>query len=296
MKKLFKISITCIVITLFSSCQKEVPVPKELSTNSKLVLFAEFKANNDTVFFMMNRSIPIFKDGNVVNPVINIDTVTISNNQKTYIFNKNEVFIKSKIVNTTNIVYNYYVIIPSTKVIEGINYKIEVTTDKKEKVSGNTTIPSYLPTTAKISFDSIKIENLGSTSNNTEYDYILQFEFLDKASEKNYYMTNCYKINKISNNSSLKDSISIISDLNFDGKVLFSDIVSFASGIKFVYNDYLFTLSAIDENYYKHLKALKNYSGDDPFSEPQNLYSNITGGLGCVYSSNLKPVTLTIKK
>jgi hypothetical protein len=36
----------------------------------------------------------------------------------------------------------------------------------------------------------------------------------------------------------------------------------------------------VDEHYYRYHTTLRLYSGDDPFSEPAPIYSNIVGGLG----------------
>jgi hypothetical protein len=40
------------------------------------------------------------------------------------------------------------------------------------------------------------------------------------------------------------------------------------------------------ENYYKYHKTAENNNGEDPFSEPTLVYSNIIGGLGCFGASN----------
>jgi Domain of unknown function (DUF4249) len=45
-------------------------------------------------------------------------------------------------------------------------------------------------------------------------------------------------------------------------------------------------LISCDEGYFNYHKSLENYSGNNPFSEPTLVSSNITGGLGCFGAYN----------
>lgn len=47
-----------------------------------------------------------------------------------------------------------------------------------------------------------------------------------------------------------------------------------------------FYLSTTDEHYYKYFTSLKNYAGEDFFSEPSKLYSNIENGYGVFAAKN----------
>lgn len=283
-QSILSIILLSIIVVIFSSCEIEVPVPSELSTNSKLVLYSKLEASTDTLFFMMNRSVPIFNGEKVSESIINIDKVTLSSNKTQFTFNKNEVFEQVLYNKNYNDSY-YYIVLPSV-IEEGITYTLAITTDKNETISGSTTIPTYVPSTARLIIDSTLESD--SYNNSSYYRYFYQLEFQDKINEKNYYAVgfNADYFNEFEYNQQ------ITNDLNFDGKKIFSEYSNLSFGSGYPISNYLFIIKAIDENYYKHYQKLNNYSGSNPFSEPQNLYSNVTGGLGCVYSSNLKPVTI----
>ncbi len=276
--------VTCFLLITFCSCEIEIPVPNELATNSKLVLYSELKADADTVYFMMSRSVPIFSKNQNVNTEIAIKEVKIVNDNVTYNFKSDE--INSYSNNNYNPKdFRYYVVLNSGKIEGGKTYKLEVTTDKNEVISGTTTIPNYVPTSARLILDSTQKDD--PYGGNSYYEYFYQLEFQDKANEKNYYAVGfTVDFNQFEYNQQLT------SDLNYDGQKMYSDYTSLTYGSGYPISNYLFSIKAVDEHYYKHYKILMNYAGENPFSEPQNLYSNVTGGLGCVYSSNLKPVTI----
>jgi hypothetical protein len=46
-------------------------------------------------------------------------------------------------------------------------------------------------------------------------------------------------------------------------------------------------LTKIDADSYKYFKSLQNYTGDDPFSEPSLIYTNVPNGLGLVGSQQV---------
>ncbi len=285
MKTIFnKIIVASLILVAICSCEIEIPVPNELATNSKLVLYSEIKANADTVFFMMNRSVPIFNKNKNINTDIALKEVKIINDNVTYSFLSNEINSYS-LNNSSSKDYRYYVVLNSAKIEEGNTYTLEVTTDKNEVISGTTTIPNYVPTSARLILDSTLYND--SFNNTSFYEYFYQLEFLDKANEKNYYA-----VGFTADFNQFEYNQQITSDLNFDGQKMYSEYTKLTYGSGFPISNYLFTIKAVDEHYYKHYKILINYAGENPFSEPQNLYSNVIGGLGCVYSSNLKPVTI----
>ena len=89
MKKILnQIIVASLILVTICSCEIEIPVPNELATNSKLVLYSEIKANADTVFFMMNRSVPIFNKNKNINTDIALKEVKVINNNVTYPYRK----------------------------------------------------------------------------------------------------------------------------------------------------------------------------------------------------------------
>lgn len=53
-------------------------------------------------------------------------------------------------------------------------------------------------------------------------------------------------------------------------------------------NSLYISIAITDENYYKYHKSVNSFEGDNPFSEPTPVFSNITGGLGIFAGLNSK--------
>jgi hypothetical protein len=62
------------------------------------------------------------------------------------------------------------------------------------------------------------------------------------------------------------------------------------------YKNITIGLLNVDEHYYRYHTTLRLYSGDDPFSEPAPIYSNIVGGLGVFGAYNKTTVVKDFNK
>lgn len=272
--KILKYFVSALIISLFG-CEKEVPVPNELKSDPELVLYAELIANNGNIEFSLNKSKPIFNSANADISLPVITKVILSKNGIPIDYTN---YLTS--INSSN--GSYKIDLNGVTVIPGEKYKLEVFTATNKSIYGETIIPSYAPNEAKLT--------INNTSANL-YDLTYKLQFQDKIGESNYYQT-AYLSPFFPSNSPLKN-IELISDFNFDGKLISSNNSEmYYDNTNNNYKDYTFYINALDIHQYKYLRTLYNYAGDNPFAEPQNLYSNTTGGLGCVFSSLNKQVVI----
>lgn len=159
----------------------------------------------------------------------------------------------------------------------GETYRIDVTDSDGREVSGSCTIPNKLNTSLEVTDVSVAP---GMYSN----DYDVTFKFTDTPGEGDHYRV--YAMAKIQDNPDtppymvrmyLEKGENYISDENKDGNTFsFRGKIYAYDGLKEVE----VLLLTTDENYYIYHKSLENNYGDDPFTEPTLVYSNIEGGLG----------------
>ena len=272
--KILKYFVSALIISLFG-CEKEVPVPNELKSDPELVLYAELIANNGNIEFSLNKSKPIFNSENADTSAPIITKVILSKNgipidYTNYLTN----------INSSN--GSYKIDLNGVTVIPGEKYKLEVFTATNKSIYGETIIPSYAPNEAKLTINN-------TSANLDDLTYKLQFQ--DKIGVSNYYQT-AYLSPNFHLETLLKNT-ELISDFNVDGKLISSNnsVISY-DDTNNNYNEYKFYINALDFHQYKYLKTLYNYEGDNPYAEPQNLYSNVTGGLGCVFSSYYKEIVV----
>jgi hypothetical protein len=173
----------------------------------------------------------------------------------------------------------------------GRTYTLNVKFDNFE-VSGATTIPVTMVPIKEAKGDLQGVDQFGQ----------LQFAFStkwdDAKGEKNYYriaIDEKFGFSPWDTNYSLM-SDQFQSDEYQDGKEMFSRGEAYDYGE--MQNEYYFDIYLLttDYNYYEFNKRRVNYFGDDPFSEPLPMYSNMAGGLGVVGSFRRTSFPVTIKK
>ena len=140
-----------------------------------------------------------------------------------------------------------------------------------------------------LSFDSI-------SGNQNSVEYKFKVEFTDFSGIGNYYrIGGDLKVLYDSsmgmsadtgyNALSAKLNQEFLTDKVADGQKMLSELNYNKYNNEFGYGgEKLIGLKLVllttDENYYKYHKSLSGYVGDDPFSEPTIVYSNIHNGLG----------------
>ncbi len=302
-----KILLSGLLVTamLFSGCVKILN--DELKTKEvKMVLNAAISP--DSMFTVnVSKTISIFDDESSENlPFIDSAKVQLFENGN-YLFD------------LQNIGAGYYVDLlfyPRA----GKEYRVNVSYDKFKPIEGKTTIPVVTPI---LNFDTL------SNKNTDEYggqhiQLIGEITYQDTPDKSNYYQLSC-KVSYLDANNNIYTYDQAIwpteeNDRFFDGynngSLLWSDKITNGKEVsfKFVYYDtyeyqkksnraeesarFVFYFKSISKEYYTYLKSMDVYfetgGGDNPFSEPVVIYSNVENGYGIIggYSQDTTSIKL----
>ncbi len=117
--------------------------------------------------------------------------------------------------------------------------------------------------------------------------YYLQYQtqISGQAATTNYYQS-AFSMRESRKATELFNDTKTDGSLFASGIGRFPNIVLGSSGATNVKVRIELILISCDEGYYNYHKSLENYSGNNPFSEPTLVSSNITGGLGCFGAYN----------
>lgn len=250
----------------------DIEIPAQ---DPKLVLSTFLEPGKEMQVLTLYISDPIFDGSAIDNSTMITDaTILISNGSKTvrfkYDFN-----------------YNGYVLVKDSMLIEyDTDYTITTTYDGKTASSTFKTISNVAPQLGEVKFDSLLEEDGFGGSYTTYFGYIT---WQDPPNEKNYYCIEMYGLIKDPNGDTSRVSLSdfysnlYISDEGKNGTQMNATIEAYEYNMEWFGPNYVgfeLLLTKTDEHYYKYFKSLQNYGGDDPFSEPSLIYTNITNGLG----------------
>ncbi len=282
MKKLIYILFSSIVLITSCESDAEVDIPFE---PVKLVLSTFINPDADTNYIYLSKSDPVFDQNSVFSDelFINDGIVKISdgtqevslrydNVMNAYYFRKNELDID----------FNKNYNISASAINQTLNVSVKTIDSNSVNIS-NVTIDSTTRTDA-----------FGETI----LTYKIRFNFNDPVSEENYY-----RISIIPTYISFDGTFTEYEYLSND---IYSDILMTDAGkngssilINHEYSSYIggfsdFNFAAfkiyitkIDADSYKYFRSLQNYTGDDPFSEPSLIYTNVPNGLGLVGSQQV---------
>jgi hypothetical protein len=276
---------------LFSGCVKILN--DELKTKEvKMVLNAAISP--DSMFTVnISKTIHIFEDESADNlPFIDSAKVQLFENGN-YLFD------------LQNIGAGYYInpqFFPQT----GKEYKVNVSYGSLKPIECKTTIPAVTPIK---SFDTLSVTTMDEYGGN-HVQLIGELTYNDAPDKSNYYQLSC-KVTYLdpNNNTYTYDQGLWPTDDNerfFDGynngKLLWNDKLTNGKEVsfKFVYYDtyeygkksnrseesarFVFYFKSISKEYYTYLKSIDVYyetgEGDNPFSEPVVIYSNVENGYG----------------
>jgi hypothetical protein len=245
--------ILSIPILLFSSCVKEVKNLKNLPSSVPKLVVGCFISPQDTVLAaQLSRSKPLYV-ANTNTAQITDASVRLSDGAKSV------TLVYSAITKKYELKASLF------PIKAGQSYSLTVTTPQGEKVSASCIVPVSNITAALY-------DNIDSASYRIKWN--------DIAGEVNYYRvysTVVFPQNVVEASNINND---LQSDLQKDGKELLAVVHTnnvFSAGNVIGYDNYILN---IDYNYYRYQYSLDHYSGNDPFSEPSLIYTNINGGLG----------------
>ena len=269
-------SIALIVIIGFSSCEKDADV-KLPEVESKLVINSFISPQDTLVRVTVSISQPLYNNSNsgqytaISNATVQINDGT---NFQTLTYNSD---------------YNYYFISSSQfPITVGTTYYLAVSTPDGKNVSASTTVPSLNST---LTFSSQNVFDP-----NSSFKYFFKTQWNDFAGTENYYRIVYYDKEFDGVDTVLWSAYSkTLSDKGKDGGIINHDFE--------VYTAYITTgnglgelqlIHASKEYYLFHSKLLDAAFSGGPFSEPVQMYSNITGGFGVFAGFNAYKVSVIL--
>lgn len=277
MKKIFNI-ILIISAFFITACETDADIEIP-SQEPKYVLSSFINVNDDEQLFSLTLSDPIFdgvkydNSSQVTNAIIKI-----SDGTKTV-----------KLYYNANL-YSYVLSKDSMLIESDRTYTVNLSHDGKTINTNFRTVTNSPITNIDIKIDSIVEGDEFGSNLITYYAYT---KWQDVAGEKNYYCLTFNGLVITPMGDTISDTYSdiynnvYVSDEGFDGQMMNATVetypgyfAEFNSG----YVGFQISVSKVDEHYFKYFKSLQNYGGDDPFSEPSLIYSNINNGLGVIGS------------
>ena len=277
--KIKNIFFLVIAILVLNSCEqdaKNVDLPYE---PPRLVIHA-FITPGDSIKLTVTSSAPIYNTINSQIKPINDATVLI------YIDENNPLQL-------TNIGEGVYMgSQDELEVVAGNTYKVKVTRNGYDQVTSECVVidePKF-----EISVTNIQI-GIGQWGDSTAT--ITSKIKAIGTSDNIYYRVIPYGIIE---QDGYKDSNELYSynyesqylKLNANDEITFKYETYFTSYYKF--NKIRFVVLKPDDHYYKYHHSLENYNGDDFFSEPSIIYTNIKNGYGVFCSYNRKDTVITL--
>lgn len=269
MKTIIKTSIAGILFLLTVACEKIVTNVDLPDYEAKLVVQCFLSPENENIEVFVSESVPIFSttQPGSTNSIINA-TVRLEGPGQNMILPFSEV--KQR----------YILPASSFSVVGGETYRLYVSVPDGRQVKGSTTVPLALSQNLEIT----ELEELPGGYG----EYKLAMRMQDMPGEGNFYRVTAYQVFE----DAFIGGSTYTWELYFDkGETLVSD--QGRDSYTFTYRSTFYCpdckelqalLLTTDEAYYRYHKSVYGFNGDDPFSEPVIVYSNIEGGLG-VFSS-----------
>ncbi len=268
MKNVLKLLIPIFILAA-TSCERIVTDVTPPVTKPKLVLFAFISPNDTLTEAIVSLSNPIYNN-NGMPTIIAAAQVSISNNEGA----------------SANLIFNNgtgtYQIGKNTFSIEaGKTYTLQARF-RDYFVTGNTTVP-IVPG---------EISNIQIISNNNVSTSVLPALKIITTIKENglnnqYYRTITNGKHKTLNNSFTEfcgNNLHTSKNSTTNTFKVVCDYYNSTEDVKETYDSIQVKLLTTDNAYYEyHLRRL-NYFGSDPFSEPLQMFNNVSGGLGCVGS------------
>lgn len=272
MKKYTIYLIISSILLVMSACEKEAEDIELPQVDPKLVVYGYLSPADSLIEIEITKSVPVFGNvsGNIFDPVTDA-TVQISSEGKTVILPYSSVSQSYVILNTA-----------SFSIQEGKSYSLDVKAPGNFNVTSKTTVPTTRSSQIRIDIDS----TIRNSDGFSEKAYRIVTRWNDIPNETNFYEASVGTFfNDSRNDDNLFNICSLYeSDKDQDGQEL-SLSCTYTSFVDPNFPgsslDGRVTLNNVDLAYYRYHESLSNYEGDNPFSEPARIYSNIEGGLGC---------------
>lgn len=305
-----------LVVLLLAACgslRQEVE-PKGIVQEPEKLVVACFISPQDTVLAArVTRSSPVLGVNSGINDVSNA-TVTLSDGVRSVVLKAKSTVLYGSASTT------YRANAGELPIVVGKTYTLAVTVPDGRTVTSTCTIPNAVAI-EQMTLDSSITTEFGEK----RQTYRAQLRWRDPAGQANFYRVagsseyaNRYRISGTAT-SPARDTIvryrgdwyfengSTTTDIGRDGQEIVSTRGRLATYSYTRINGILLAqppsgqvdgyLLNIDENYYRYHDAVErqNQAGDNPFSEPVLIPSNIQGGLGCFGAYNRSTLTSVVK-
>ncbi len=182
--------------------------------------------------------------------------------------------------------YCFSVPIDSFSIIPGNSYTVSLHIGAEEVCYGSCTVP--LLRNESLTFDGIDSVQVDQYDGMSSYEYYAHYSFNDAAGEENFYRIGADITFFDPYSSETYTYRKYLTAEDFFKDVLFNG-EEYSGRLSLGYIESLSNLSALkltlytsDSYYYYYHRAILSEGGDDPFSEPVIVPSNIENGLGCV--------------
>ena len=290
-------SIVCLLLMLLTSCEKDAPEIDLSGVQEKLVVNCFISPQDTALSALVMRTLPLGTKVTDENPF----TVT------------NAIPILSDGTHSVQLVYKrgnlYQAPIEALPIEAGKTYYLTVTTPEGLSASASCTVPLSSVPVQGVKVDSTLEQQPGRTLTR----YSMSFDWLDEPGKENYYIVNTKlwckeRLVRKDGTTTVRrheplisyDNATFADDKGRDGQRVVSakaeaqvfDELAFSEFTIFQTPDYLVaSLWNTDVHLYQYQLSRQEYTGDNPFTEPQNLYTNVTGGLGIFGAYNRSSLT-----
>jgi hypothetical protein len=267
------------VSSLLSACIRTLDEKDMPKIETKLVIGGYISPQDTIVKIFVGKSVPIYQKSDQmfnVNPPISDASVLLSGNGL-----------------STSLLYDeklssYTVSTSHFPIAPGATYHLIVSTPAGLYAEAETTVPSAINSSLTFSLDTVETSSTYGYSGKS-----LQISVLweDTPNQNNYFRI--YGEIGVLYDSSFYQypRYNYYDVLQFDTKTIVIKDIGYVNGIigpikadtpleNKQFNDISLSLLNTDRNYYEFYKSYDSNYQDNFFSEPQNIYTNIKGGLG----------------
>lgn len=306
MKIFFKAGIIAVFALIIAvSCQKEVTDIRYPDFKSELVINGSISPDELTHYISVSFNQRIY--GDLFQPYTDLPgnifaTLSDGNNQYSLrpLFHNYSQMINDTTISVDSVKTGFVFVNTEIPVEEGKTYTLNVQTESGLSASAACTVPF------KRNFN-LKIDTLRIISTDPQYSlhshYDAYLNYTDIKGEANYYRllgelvrySHTYGLSRSSNNIVPREN-SFFTDKGYDGKtsrITLSYIPNNSTDDSVFLRIYLLNT---EKAYYDYHKSIDKYSsGEDPFTEPSPLYTNVTGGLGIFASYTIDSLVFRLK-
>jgi hypothetical protein len=282
--KIIKLTFSILVAVQMSSCIEDVDDKYLPKTEAKLVVYSVLSPTDETIVVKLWRSLPVQYNSPVI---VNYDNDQVVENATVTLI---EMLSGNQVVLPFDNTFRNYQLPTNDFPIEpGKSYSLMVNAPGFKSISSSTSIVNSLNVDYEVIAKRVSTQN--------EQSILFTGKVYDISGESNYYSiqgiayyTYSYDYGNtvITYNSVYTSQKLAISDKNRDG-----DQIPFRLKI-YEYGDpskkldsLVLTIANIDKHYYQYFRTTSAYDNDNPFSEPEPIYTNVINGLG-LFSSILE--------